>query len=391
MPLALLILVSLFSITLLPELTFAADTGSAYSVKQTTIPSVSCSVTVIGDSVTLGAKYFGNLAGRIAKVKNVSWCKVDALGSRGLVIGAKPTGVELAKTLKKNGKLGRIVVYALATNHSYSYDEVKKAVDLVGKDRYVILVTGYVKGHPYTLRSRKAAKKIAKERDNVFIADWYSVMKSKGGKGLSDNYCHLTQTSAKWYGGVIIKSVKAITKITAKKKANKIKSLKKNAALDKFGTISLVVGRSAKSPVGLYGRNASDVALTWSSSNEAVVAVDAKGKLTAVSAGTAHITVTNPAGKSNKTSFTVKVVASTVHATGITLSAKKLSAKALKIKVVASNAGVTGAPTYTSANTKIATVSRSGVVTGKKAGKVKVTVKYGGIKKTVKVTVNKQN
>jgi hypothetical protein len=344
---------------------------------------------VIGDSVTLGAKYYGNLSNRIAKVKNVSWCRTDALGSRGLTKGAKPTGVQLANSLKKKGKLGKIVVYALATNHSYSYKEVKEACDKVGKDRYVILVTGYVKGHSYTLKSRKAALKLAKKKTNVVVADWYSVMKAKKGKGLSDNYCHLTHKSAIWYGDVIIKAVREITAMTTTKKADKLSKLANKATIDTFGTITMAEGSSAKSPAGFYGGYPKDSSLTWTSSDTGVVKVSAKGRLSAVSEGSAGITVSSSLNAAKKATFKVKVTKKKTLSGDITLSGKKLSKKALKIKITPKNKGVTGVPAFKSANNKIATVTRSGVVTGKKAGKVKITVDYGGSKKTLTVKVKK--
>ena len=77
----------------------------------------------------------------------------------------------------------------------------------------------------------------------------------------------------------------------------------------------------------------------------------------------------------------------------------KVSGKKVKVgKKVKLNAKATkGAKlSYKSSNKKIATVSRRGVVTGKKAGKVKITItakkaKYETTKKTVTVKVSRQD
>jgi hypothetical protein len=379
----LLIVVCFVVVSAVPGSAFAAE---KYSLTHTGLPVTSCDVTVIGDSVTLGAKYFGNISGRIAALKDISTCETDAIGSRGLMRGASPTGITLAKSLKKSGKLGKIVVLALATNHSYSYGEAKQVVDIIGEDRYVIFVTGYVKGHTYTLRSRDSALKIASERKNVLVADWYSVMKAHGGKGLSDDYCHLNGTSAKWYVDEIIKRIKEITAMAAQKRTDELERLQRTAALDTFGTVELVVGKISKSPAALYGRAAKSDDLVWSSSDASVVSVNKKGMLSPKSVGTAKIKVYNPGNKKSKM-FKVNVVEKTVRSNGISLSATSLSKKALKINIATKAEGVTGVPTFASSDTKIATVSRSGVVTGKKKGTVKISVKYGGSQKSLTVDI----
>jgi CRISPR/Cas system-associated protein Cas5 (RAMP superfamily) len=111
--------------------------------------------------------------------------------------------------LKKQGKLGDIVVFALGTNSIFRMKEAKEAVRIVGKNRYVVFVTGYVKGKPFTNISNKAVRKLAKGNARVFVADWNKFISGKKNKKLSDNSCHLTKTSSLWYSGVIEKSIKA--------------------------------------------------------------------------------------------------------------------------------------------------------------------------------------
>lgn len=115
----------------------------------------------------------------------------------------------------------------------------------------------------------------------------------------------------------------------------------------------------------------------WTSSNEAVVTVDAAGKLTAKAAGKAIITAITSDGnvmycivtvENIKVSkITITTTTSNTIATG-----KKVTLKATVTPSNAYNKGVT----WKSSNTKVATVSSSGVVTTKK--------KMGG--KTVTIT-----
>ena len=119
--------------------------------------------------------------------------------------------------------------------------------------------------------------------------------------------------------------------------------------------------------------------VTWTSSNTKVATV-ADGKVTAKAAGSAKITVT-VGGKT--ATYTVTVKKPSISAT----VGKVYVGKTAKVQV--KKYGTTAGVSYKSSNTKIATVSKSGVVTGKKAGTVKITVKAGKLTKTVTVKVAK--
>lgn len=115
----------------------------------------------------------------------------------------------------------------------------------------------------------------------------------------------------------------------------------------------------------------------WTSSNEAVVTVDAAGKLTAKAAGKAIITAITSDGNVMYCIVTVdnikvsKITITTTTSNKIA-TGKKVTLKATVTPSNAYNKGVT----WKSSNTKVATVSSSGVVTTKK--------KMGG--KTVTIT-----
>ncbi len=116
----------------------------------------------------------------------------------------------------------------------------------------------------------------------------------------------------------------------------------------------------------------------WTSSNEAVVTVDAAGKLTAKAAGKAIITaITSSDGNVMYCIVTVENIKVSKITITTTTSNKIATGKkvTLKATVTPSNAYNKGV-TWKSSNTKVATVSSSGVVTTKK--------KMGG--KTVTIT-----
>ena len=115
----------------------------------------------------------------------------------------------------------------------------------------------------------------------------------------------------------------------------------------------------------------------WTSSNEAVVTVDAAGKLTAKAAGKAIITAITSDGNVMYCIVTVENIKVSKITITTTTSNKIATGKkvTLKATITPSNAYNKGV-TWKSSNTKVATVSSSGVVTTKK--------KMGG--KTVTIT-----
>lgn len=143
--------------------------------------------------------------------------------------------------------------------------------------------------------------------------------------------------------------------------------------------------------------NASDKRVTWKSSNSKIVKVSSSGKLTAVKAGTAKITVTARDGSKKKDTITVTVGTRVKSVSIKNGNQTLLTGKSFKLSVSvspskASNKGLI----YTSSDKRIATVSSSGVVSavgvpsGKTSGTATITVKSadgGSVKASIKVTV----
>lgn len=118
--------------------------------------------------------------------------------------------------------------------------------------------------------------------------------------------------------------------------------------------------------------------VTFKSSNKKIAKVTSGGKITAVAPGKATITM-------NSGSKKVKI---TVTVPGITNLKSSVSVKRNKTVTLKPKAyGISGKITYTSSNTKIATVTEKGKVKGIKKGTAKITVRAGTFTKIVTVKV----
>lgn len=132
-----------------------------------------------------------------------------------------------------------------------------------------------------------------------------------------------------------------------------------------------------------------DYIKSWTSSKKSVATVDKNGKITATSKeGTAVITVTLASKKTAKVTVTVKMIRTT-KLTKVPKTLSLTTGKKYTLKPVVTPSNSQEKVTYKSSNTKIATVSSTGVITAKKVGKVTITVQSGKQKATVTLTVKK--
>lgn len=132
-----------------------------------------------------------------------------------------------------------------------------------------------------------------------------------------------------------------------------------------------------------------DYVKSWTSSKKSVATVDKNGKITATSKeGTAVITVTLASRKTAKVTVTVKMIRTT-KLTKVPKTLSLTTGKKYTLKPVVTPSNSQEKVTYKSSNTKIATVSSTGVITAKKVGKVTITVQSGKQKATVTLTVKK--
>lgn len=157
-------------------------------------------------------------------------------------------------------------------------------------------------------------------------------------------------------------------------------------------TLALVEGESKTLTATVTPDNATDKAVSWSSSDKEVATVAPNGVVTAVKAGTATITVTTHDGGKTAT-CAVTVTAATVSVTGVALGEETLTLKKgtdhTLVATVAPENATDKAVTWTSSDDEVATVSESGVVTALKEGTTTVTATThdGGKTSTCAVTV----
>lgn len=153
--------------------------------------------------------------------------------------------------------------------------------------------------------------------------------------------------------------------------------------------MTLTVDQSETLIATVIPDSATNKNVTWKSSNEKVAKVD-NGKVTAISAGDAKITVTTEEG--NKTATcTVTVVAAPVKVTGVTLdktattlkSGESLALKATVAPADATNKNVS----WSSNDTSVATVDSNGVVKAVAPGVAKITVATEDGSKTAQCVV----
>ena len=135
---------------------------------------------------------------------------------------------------------------------------------------------------------------------------------------------------------------------------------------------------------------AGDSIVSCVSSKPKVATVDNSGKVVGKSAGKTNVTITLASGVSD--TVTIVVQKKKVAASGISNVSKSLKLKRgekYTLAPVISPITTADKASYSSSNKKVVTVSKKGVITAKKSGTAKITVKAGKKKVIVKVTVEK--
>ena len=175
--------------------------------------------------------------------------------------------------------------------------------------------------------------------------------------------------------------------VTVKAKAVNVTEV----TLDKT-ELTLTEGEAETLTATVKPDNADNRKVTWSSDKTEIATVDGAGKVTAVKAGEAVVTVTTEDGGKTAT-CKVTVKAKAVNVTDVTLDKTELTltegeAETLTATVKPDNAD-NRKVTWSSDKTEIATVDGAGKVTAVKAGEavVTVTTEDGGKTATCKVTV----
>ena len=189
------------------------------------------------------------------------------------------------------------------------------------------------------------------------------------------------------YRCVVSNSAGSVTSDAATLTVNAATVSVTGVTLDK-AELSLFTGESVTLTATVKPSDATNQNVTWESSNTEVATVDANGKVTAVGAGEATITVTTEDGSKTATC----IVTVTVPVTGVKLNKETLElftdgSETLTATVEPSNATNKNV-TWSSDKPEVATVD-NGKVTAVGAGEATITATAGGITATCVVHVRK--
>lgn len=185
--------------------------------------------------------------------------------------------------------------------------------------------------------------------------------------------------------------VKATCKVTVTVPVSGIQLSQTSAALTVGDTLTLTKT--------IYPSDATNQAVTWTSSSDAVASVDSNGKITAKTAGSAVITCKSVSDNSvvGICNVTVKAKVQTpseIKVNKITLNkttASVTKGKTLQLTATVAPGNATKKEVkWSTSNKNVATVSPSGLVTAKSAGTATITCTAqdgSGVKATCKITV----
>lgn len=154
---------------------------------------------------------------------------------------------------------------------------------------------------------------------------------------------------------------------TVKPKKLTVTSSVSSKVIDVKGTTKISV--KSVSP-----KNASK-SVTYKSSNTKIASVSSKGTVKGKKTGSVTITATSKANKKVKASVKLKVKDLKPSKVSIPAALSLTNGKQAIVKATVSPAGVYAPVKFSSSNTKVATVSSTGTVTAKSAGKAVITAK----------------
>lgn len=154
-------------------------------------------------------------------------------------------------------------------------------------------------------------------------------------------------------------------------------------------TLSLKVGESETLIATVTPDNATDKTVAWSSSNTGIATVDSKGKVTAISSGTA--TITAKAGEKS-TTCSIAVSENVIPVTAITLNKTTLPLQVGQSETLVATVEPDNATdktvAWSSDDTSIVTVDDNGRVTAIKVGTASVSASAGSHSASCEVTVS---
>ena len=155
-------------------------------------------------------------------------------------------------------------------------------------------------------------------------------------------------------------------------------------------TLELAVGSTERLTAVITPANATNQAVSWTSSNTAIAAVNNNGVVTARAVGTAVITVKTACG-GHTDSVNVTVIPAPIPVTDISLNKTALTLAVgdteTLIAAIMPEDATNKTVTWTSSSNAVATVDADGVVTAVSAGTAVITAQAGEVTASCTVTV----
>lgn len=146
--------------------------------------------------------------------------------------------------------------------------------------------------------------------------------------------------------------------------------------VEPFDATGILAGKSVQATATISPSNATNKNVTWSSSNESVATVDQTGRITAISAGTAQISVTaDDGGISARVTINVT---SDIIITNIKMTAVNgiyVGASTTPVIEITPTNATNQKLSWSSSDESVATVDETGTITGVSAGTAIITVK----------------
>ena len=159
----------------------------------------SAQVLIIGDSVTLGAKQ--------ALESTINGAYVDALESRGIW-----SCRGILANYAASGRLPNTIVISLITNEFTISDGLLQGiVDVAGEGHNFVFVTGYAGPKQPREVQNQALKNYAKNRKNIYIADWWELSHDNWSLMYAD-HIHLNPEGRIAYANLVNNVIRSIKK-----------------------------------------------------------------------------------------------------------------------------------------------------------------------------------
>ncbi len=257
-------------------------------------------------------------------------------------------------------------------------------------------VLSYTAGKDAAFKIKPAAGYVIKsvniDGKSIGVVNQYTFTKINKNRKIYVSF--MAHTAHKWGKWVITKEATAL-KAGAKYHECSVCKKKETATVAKLKptyktnatTLLLKVGQSTKN-LKIWGFAKGDYVKKRYSTNTKIVTVNSKGVVKGIKAGSAYVCFNLASGFTAKVKVVVqKNAVAATSITGVAKTSTLKKGKTMVIKPGLKPITCVQKISYTSSNSKIASVSSTGVVKGIKAGTAKITVKAGNVKTVMTVKV----